>query len=50
MGMKVGKSCAGCDYCDYEIYDDYGCYEPGYYCFWDHCIEEEKDEAWAGIE
>ena len=47
--MKVGKSCEGCEYCDYEILDDYGCYDPGYYCIFDECHhpefwEDEGDE------
>ena len=38
--MKVGKSCNGCDHCEYSIYDDYGCYDPGYYCDLDYCVED----------
>lgn len=41
--MKVGTSCIGCDHCDYEIFDDYGCYDPGYYCDLKECPYEEED-------
>lgn len=42
--MRVDKSCEGCDYCEYNILDDYGCYDPGYYCMLDHCINVEYEE------
>lgn len=38
--VKVGSSCMGCSHCEYGIYDDYGCYEPGYYCDLDYCVED----------
>lgn len=41
--MKVGSSCKGCDHCEYEILDDYGCYDPGYYCDLKECPYEEED-------
>ena len=41
--MKVGKSCAGCDHCEYSIFDDYGCYDPGYYCDLDECPDDYEE-------
>lgn len=38
--MKVSKICAGCDHCEYSIYDDYGCYDPGYYCDLNDCADD----------
>ena len=41
--MKVGSSCKGCDHCEYEILDDYGCYDPGYYCDLKECPYNEEE-------
>ena len=48
--MKVGSSCKGCDHCEYEIVDDYGCYDPGYYCNLKECPYEEEDLNGYGVE
>ena len=42
--MRVDSDCEGCEYCEYCDYDEAGCLNPGYFCDFDHCVEEEYEE------
>lgn len=41
--MRVDSSCEGCEHCWYEMFDDYGCYDPDYYCDLNECIYPDEE-------
>lgn len=40
MSMRVNEDCIGCPHCSYDHFDDYGCYDPDYYCDLQECPYE----------